>query len=548
MPLQLGIHEVQSQADLHQLLETAQSEQKRAVVVQAKNGLSIRVLPKQNAFVAFINSISNQTTREQNRLNAFRNSLPATHAPAGGQLAAAEALQNGINPTPVPATPSAPINPIPADAIEVADPAVAAHHKEALRAFTHRLSEALMFDSFYVQSVRKNIQKYGLEEYLKGTETFPNPDNTPHVLRLAEKSGPYEYYIAGRLQAIGLIQNKEDIWGVTNQDITDWYDSYKDRLNLPLTPEPIERPTEPQAQQAPPPTLKAIPEITPKSTTEQLAAKPFAEIFGAATPFTQNPQDIFALVQKNNILGKLSTEETEKQTKAIKDRLAKSGTDNLLAALKYIGDLKTKINAGLYIEAQKANFCGKHAMASFFGHAVFPTQKSFVDSKKAYVRDLAHLDEVTRQEMIDEMRDMTEGYMLEALMQKHIRQNPGLIPEHMRGKAIFSTFIAGRKRVAGKLDTSAKETARLNQLGANLLKSLNESPNKEFIVGDKGHWYTIKKHEDKWVVLDSLDPENHPPLDIGRLLGSVAGSNLTLYGLSDPTGNWVMDAYLKAQA
>jgi hypothetical protein len=42
------------------------------------------------------------------------------------------------------------MNPVPADVIEIADPAVAAHHKEALKAFTHRLSEALMFDPFYV--------------------------------------------------------------------------------------------------------------------------------------------------------------------------------------------------------------------------------------------------------------------------------------------------------------------------------------------------------------------------------------------------------------
>ena len=545
MPLTIGIHEVQSQAELHQLLETAQAENKRAVVVQARNGLSIRVLPKQNAFVAFItkiaNQISNQAAREQNRLNAFRNSLPATRTPTGGQLAAAEALNHGINPnrTPVSTSPAT-------DALNAQK---AAHDQEAIRAFSRRLGEALMIDPFYVNSVRKNVEKYGLEEYLKGTETFSNPENISHVLRLAEKSGPYEYYLAGRLQAIGLIQNLEDIWGVTNQDITDWFDSYKDRLDIPLATEPAQEP-EPNTT---PPEIQTIQQATPtvapkEKPVEPIGAKSFAEIFGAQTPFTKNPDDIFVLVQKSNIFGKLSTEEVVKQTKTIKDRLAKSGDQSFLGALKYINDLKSKVNAGLYVETQKGSFCGKHAMASFFGHAVFPTQQSFIDGKKAYIRGLAHLDEETRKEMINEMRDLTEGYMLEALMQQHIRQSPELVPEHMRGKEVFSTFISGRRKVNGKLDNSPQETARLHQLGENFLKSLNESPNKEFIVGDRGHWYTIKKHEGQWVVLDSLNPDTRPALDVGTLLGSVAGSNLTVYGLADPAGNWKMVRYLKDQA
>jgi len=320
-------------------------------------------------------------------------------------------------------------------------------------------------------------------------------------------------------------------------------------LDIPLATEPAQEP-EPNTT---PPEIQTIQQATPtvapkEKPVEPIGAKSFAEIFGAQTPFTKNPDDIFVLVQKSNIFGKLSTEEVVKQTKTIKDRLAKSGDQSFLGALKYINDLKSKVNAGLYVETQKGSFCGKHAMASFFGHAVFPTQQSFIDGKKAYIRGLAHLDEETRKEMINEMRDLTEGYMLEALMQQHIRQSPELVPEHMRGKEVFSTFISGRRKVNGKLDNSPQETARLHQLGENFLKSLNESPNKEFIVGDRGHWYTIKKHEGQWVVLDSLNPDTRPALDVGTLLGSVAGSNLTVYGLADPAGNWKMVRYLKDQA
>lgn len=76
MPLELGLHVVGNQQDLSQLLEAAQAENKRAVVVQGPDGRIVRVLEKGNFLSEVLRRLSRQTDREARRLEQFRATLP----------------------------------------------------------------------------------------------------------------------------------------------------------------------------------------------------------------------------------------------------------------------------------------------------------------------------------------------------------------------------------------------------------------------------------------------------------------------------------------
>ena len=601
MPLAIGIHEVNSREGLEQLLDTAQAEQKRAVVVRTANGLSIRVMPKQNALVEFINRISHQTYREQVRLNQFREALPTLQAPAGGQLSAASALQEGIQqanphaapplptPPPVPPVPPAPpvptppTPPAPPEATPPAPPVEAnkapevqapkpedlllkiareAHKKAAIRAFSRRLGEALVIDPQYKNWVSPKFKELKLlnrfENQLKGTETFENPDDIPLVLQLAEKINPFEDYLAGRLKAMGLIQRREDIWGVSNADIIDWYDSYRDRLEVPLAaPEPLVVPPAPIPAATPAAPIPAprtnipkpavvpaaqTPAAPPKDPTQVAIEKTFAEIFGAATAIPPKAE-LLPLVLKHDCFKKISEEEVDRQTREISRLLNKPGQDKLLEALNYINTLKKTIDSGFYVETQRGSFCAKHAMASFFGQAVYPSQESFLEAKRAYIKEWAKNDPLLEAALLDDFSELTESYMLELLLKNAVKADSTTVPEHFRGKQIFSVFVEGRRKVKRVLDWSAEETVRLKDRGQALLKALDESPNKEFIVGDRGHWYTLKKQNDQWKILDSLSPNRLAPLDVDRLLESVTGTSLNIFGIADPSGQWNITNY-----
>lgn len=571
MPLQLGIHEVNSQSDLHKLLETAQAEQKRAVVVQAFNGLAIRIMPQQGKFAALLNRLSNQTAREETRLNIFRNSLPIAHTAIGGQLAAANALQNGINPTQTP----------PIAIAEATDQvSKAAHDKEALKAFTHRLGEALMFDTFYVQSVRKNIEQYGLEEYLKGTETFPNPENISHVLRLAQKSGPYEYYLAGRLQAIGLIQDKEEMWGVTNQDITAWYDRNQKILNRPieeshligedLTPPnqtssistpPVINPAEAATTTKAETTKPSIQATTaaptkPKNPYEEVAGEAFKKLFGNKQTFTNNKQEILSLIKESKILEKISQEDSARVTREIDAKLSKTGPENLKSALDSMLKIKQNIDSGFFIERQSSEYCAKHALASFFGRAAFKTEIEFMEAKEAHLKEQFK----NNPEMFEfvPIEPLTDTDTLTVLLNKHIQSKPNEIPENMRGKEAFSIFITGQKQIrvpdpkdknfmiSVSIDTP-EELARMQNLEKELMDKMNSAPVKSFIIGNTYHWYTVKQNADNdWIILDSQKHERQDRLDIKKLFDSVKGSSLNIIGVREPQGPWEMKNQLAA--
>jgi hypothetical protein len=76
MPITLGIHRVTNKTQLTELMEAAQSENKRVIVTLGRQGREVRVQPKDGRVLEFFRSLTGQTQRENQRLLAFRDALP----------------------------------------------------------------------------------------------------------------------------------------------------------------------------------------------------------------------------------------------------------------------------------------------------------------------------------------------------------------------------------------------------------------------------------------------------------------------------------------
>jgi hypothetical protein len=430
--------------------------------------------------------------------------------------------------------------------------------KESLGYFGNALGEMLVSNDWYISEIGSKTERF--RQHLMWIDKGEDFDTEPHILILAERISPFEDFLAGQLVALGLIQKREDIWGISNTDIVDWFQRCKDsRTPDPLQaadpevlePAVVEPPIIEPAIVEPEPTPIATPVVQapPISAHEALAGPLFKELFGAQTVFTQNTDAILALIKEKGILkGMCERDQEVHHLPAVQAMLNKGTPTDFKAALSKLQTLQQQIHQGVYIERQFETYCGKHSLASFFGHGFFATERSFLDAKTDIVRRKNDGNDNPFGFNLDEMRADTDTFMMQNLLDELSSQARAEMPTTMHHQKSFSYFVSGPKRFK-KTDNSPAEIQRVRALKnrddlrvksscRQLLEKMNASPFPAFIFGNSYHWFTVKKINDEWRVLDSMHPDNAPPLDLEKMMRGLEGTSLNILGLEDPAKQW----------
>jgi hypothetical protein len=379
-------------------------------------------------------------------------------------------------------------------------------------------------------------------------------------LILAERISPFEDFLAGQLVALGLIQKREDIWGISNADIVDWFQRCKDSR----TPDPL-RAVEPSGLEpatvepavvepapvpvATPPVATPVVQAPPISAHEALAGPLFKDLFGPQSAFTQNTDAILALIKEKGILkGMCERDQEVHHLPAVQTMLNKGTPVGLKAALSKLQTLQQQLHQGAYIERQFQTYCGKHSLAAFFGHGFFATEKSFLDAKTDIVRRKNGGDVNPFGFDLTAIGADTDTFMMQNLLDELSSKAPPEMPATMHHQKSFSYFVNGPKRFK-KTDNSPAEIQRVRALKnrddlrvksscRQLLEKMNAAPFPAFIFGNSYHWFTVKKINDEWRVLDSMNPDNAPRLDLEKIMRGLEGTSLNILGLEDPTKQW----------
>lgn len=562
MPLKVGLHSVSTRAQFDDLAATALAEKKRLVAVVGERGFTIRVVSGHNFLTKLANHITGQTERENQQLESFKNALSAA--------------QEQVEPRPLrdrqPSIITPPIEPhadthvdesqsdmkfeTPHATEALTAEEIAAQKnliKESLHYFGNALGEMLMSNDWYISEIGKKTERF--RQHLMWIDKGEEFDTEPHMLILAERISPYEDFLAGQLVAMGLIQSREDMWGISNADIVEWYQRCKESRTPdplpPIEPEHIEpAPVEPDVvEPVVTPIATPLVEAQPLSQHEALAGAVFKAVFGADTPFTQNTDDVLALIKKKGILkGMCERDQEVHQLPKIRQMLNKGTPVEFKNSLSKLQSLQQQIKQGVYIERQFGTYCGKHSLASFFGHGFFATEQSFLKTKSDIV--LRKNDGADNPFLFD-LNDIgadTDTFMMQNLLDQLCSLAPAEMPAHMRNQKSFSYFVNGPKRFKKKNDSPAenqrvrdlksRDALRVKSSCRQLIEKMNASPFPAFILGNSYHWFTVKKINDEWRVLDSMNPDNTPPLDLETILRGLEGTSLNILGLEDSTKQW----------
>jgi hypothetical protein len=138
--------------------------------------------------------------------------------------------------------------------------------------------------------------------------------------------------------------------------------------------------------------------------------------------------------------------------------------------------------------------------------------------------------------------------MMQNLLDQLTSRAPAEMPANMRHQKSFSYFVSGPKRFRRNNDSPAefrrvqalknRDELRVKSTCRQLLQKMNASPFPAFIFGNSYHWFTVKKVNDEWRVLDSMHPDHSPPLDLEHIMRGLEGTSLNILGLEDPAKQW----------